>query len=57
MSNKTQEELDEEFMMSIRDTVDDMFEKMFPSKMFCEVEEDIEDVVDEEKKDDKDDQE
>lgn len=48
MSNKTQEELDEELMMSIRDTVDEMFEKMFPAKMFCEVEEDIEDVVDEE---------
>ena len=50
--SKSQEQLDEEFMLSIRDTVDEMFEKMFPLKMFCEVEEDIEDVVDEEKNDD-----
>lgn len=46
MSNKTQEELDEELMMSIRDTVDEMFEKMFPPKMFCEVEEDKEEDSD-----------
>ena len=48
---KTTEQLDEEFFMSIRDTVDDMFARMFPAKMFCEAEdaeliEDFEDVVD-----------
>jgi len=48
---KTTEQLDEEFFMSIRDTVDDMFARMFPTKMFCEVEEDIEDVVGEEEDD------
>jgi len=55
--NKTQEQLDEELMMSLLPTIDDMFSKLFPSKMFCEAEdaeliEDFEDVVDEEESDD-----
>lgn len=55
--DKTIEQEDEEFFMSIRDTVDDMFTRMFPTKMFCEAEdaeivEDFEDVVDEEEDDD-----
>lgn len=33
---KTQEQLDEELMMSLLPTIDDMFSKIFPSKMFCE---------------------
>jgi len=37
--NKTQEQLDEELMMSLLPTIDDMFSKLFPSKMFCEAEE------------------
>ena len=47
-----QEKLDEELMMALLPTIDDMFSKIFPSKMFCEAEEDIEDVVDEEESDD-----
>ena len=50
--SKTQEQLDEELMMSLLPTIDEMFDKIFPAKMFCEVEEDIEDVVDEEEDDD-----
>lgn len=55
--SKTQEQLDEELMMSLLPTIDDMFSRMFPSKMFCEAEdaeliEDFEDVVDEEESDD-----
>lgn len=50
--SKTQEQLDEEMFRGMLDTVDDMFDKIFPAKMFCEVEEDIEDVVDEEEGDD-----
>jgi len=55
--NKTQEQLDEELMMSLLPTIDDMFSRIFPSKMFCEAEdaeliEDFEDVVDEEESDD-----
>lgn len=41
--SKTQEQLDEELMMSLLPTIDDMFNKIFPAKMFCEAEEDIED--------------
>ena len=55
--SKTQEQLDEELMMSLLPTIDDMFSKIFPSKMFCEAEdaeliEDFEDVVDEDEDDD-----
>jgi hypothetical protein len=55
--SKTQEQLDEELMMSLLPTIDDMFSRMFPSKMFCEAEdaeliEDFEDVVGEEESDD-----
>lgn len=55
--NKTQEQLDEELMMSLLPPIDDMFSRIFPSKMFCETEdaeliEDFEDVVDEEESDD-----
>lgn len=60
--SKTQEQLDEEMFRGMLDTVDDMFGRLFPlfpakmplfpAKMFCEVEEDIEDVVDEEEDDD-----
>ena len=55
--SKTQEQLDEELMMSLLPTIDDMFSKLFPSKMFCEAEdaeliEDFEDVVGEEESDD-----
>jgi hypothetical protein len=60
--SKTQEQLDEELMMSLLPTIDDMFSRMFPSKMFCEAEdaeliEDFENVrgflpVDEEESDD-----
>ncbi len=48
--SKTQEQKDEEFFMSIRDTVDDMFMKLFPSKMFCEVESETKDTDDEDDK-------
>ncbi|MFN5117813.1 MAG: hypothetical protein ACK5JJ_06905 [Cyanobacteriota bacterium] len=41
--SKTQEQLDEELMMSLLPTIDDMFNKIFPAKTFCEAEEDIED--------------
>lgn len=55
---KTTEQLDEEFFMSIRDTVDDMFARMFPAKMFCEGDaeliEDFEDVVDEDEEEEDD---
>lgn len=55
--SKTQEQLDEELFASLLPTIDDMFGRifpLFPAKMFCEAEEDIEDVVDEdeEKNDD-----
>lgn len=43
-NDKTQDELDEELIRSLLPTIDDMFERIFPRKMFCEVEEDIEDV-------------
>ena len=48
--SKTQEQLDEELFASLLPTIDDMFGRifpLFPAKMFCEAEEDIEDVVDE----------
>jgi hypothetical protein len=54
--SKTQEQLDEELMMSLLPTIDDMFSRIFPSKMFCETEEDIEDVVDEDEDDETTDQ-
>jgi len=64
--SKTQEQLDEEMFRGMLDTVDDMFGRLFPlfpakmplfpAKMFCEAEEDIEDVVDE-KEEEGDDQE
>ena len=60
--SKSQEQLDEEMFRGMLDTVDDMFGRLFPlfpakmppfpAKMFCEAEEDIEDVVDEEEGDD-----
>lgn len=50
--SKSQEQLDEELMMSLLPTIDEMFDKIFPAKMFCEAEEDIEDVVDEGEDDD-----
>jgi hypothetical protein len=55
--SKTQEQLDEELMMSLLPTIDDMFSRMFQLDMFCEAEdaeliEDFEDVVDEEESDD-----
>lgn len=55
--SKTQEQLDVELMMSLLPTIDDMFSRIFPSKMFCEAEdaeliEDFEDVVGEEESDD-----
>ena len=48
--SKSQEQLDEELFASLLPTIDDMFGRifpLFPAKMFCEAEEDIEDVVDE----------
>ena len=45
--SKSQEQLDEELFASLLPTIDDMFDKIFPAKMFCEAEENIEDVVDE----------
>ena len=53
--SKSQEQLDEELMMSLLPTIDEMFDKIFPAKMFCEAEdaeliedfEDFEDVVEE----------
>ncbi len=58
--SKSQEQLDEELMMSLLPTIDEMFDKIFPAKMFCEAEdaeliedfEDFEDVMDEEEDDD-----
>ena len=55
--SKTQEQLDEEMLAALLPTINDMFSRMFPSKMFCEAEdaeliEDFEDVVDEEESDD-----
>ena len=48
--SKSQEQLDVELMMSLLPTLDEMFDKIFPAKMFCEGDaeliEDIEDVVD-----------
>lgn len=52
--SKTQEQLDEELFASLLPTIDDMFDKIFPAKMFCEAEEDIEDVVDENEEEDDD---
>lgn len=53
--SKSQEQLDEELMMSIRDTVDDMFTRMFPPKMFCEAEvTDAELIEDEDEDEDED---
>jgi hypothetical protein len=54
--SKTQEQLDEELMMSLLPTIDDMFSRMF-TRSVCEAEdaeliEDFEDVVDEEESDD-----
>ena len=48
MSNKIELE-NEELLKGMMSTFDDMFSKIFPSKMFCEAEEDIEDVVDDDK--------
>jgi hypothetical protein len=55
---RTQEQLDEELMMSLLPTIDEMFDKIFPAKMFCEAEdaeliEDFEDVEENEEDDDK----
>ena len=50
--SKSQEQLDEELFASLLPTIDDMFDKIFPAKMFCEAEEDIEDVVDEDEDED-----
>jgi hypothetical protein len=50
--SKTQEQLDEEMLAALLPTINDMFSRIFPSKMFCEAEEDIEDVVGEEESDD-----
>ena len=41
-----QEKLDEELMMSLLPTIDDMFSRIFPSKMFCEAEESDEEESD-----------
>jgi len=53
--SKTQEQLDEELFASLLPTIDDMFDKIFPAKMFCEAEEAIEDVVDEDEDEEEDD--
>jgi hypothetical protein len=36
--SKTQEQLDEEMLAALLPTINDMFSRMFPSKMFCEAE-------------------
>lgn len=58
--SKSQEQLDEELFASLLPTIDDMFGRifpLFPAKMFCEAEEDIEDVVDEDDDGDEDEEE
>ena len=57
--SKTQEQLDEELFDSLLPTIDEMFDKIFPAKMFCEAEdaeliEDFEDAVDEDEEEDDD---
>ena len=55
--SKTQEQLDEELFASLLPTIDDMFGRifpLFPAKMFCEAEEGIEGVVDEDEEEDDD---
>ena len=54
--SKTQEQLDEELFASLLPTIDDMFDKIFPAKMFCEIDF-IEDVVDEDDDGDEDEEE
>lgn len=57
--SKSQEQLDEELFASLLPTIDEMFDKIFPAKMFCEAEdaeliEDFEGVVDEDEEEDDD---
>lgn len=45
--SKTQEQLDEELFASLLPTIDEMFDKIFPAKMFCEAEIADEELIEE----------